>query len=126
MAEDAPAFDALRLIADLRAGVPEAIDEAYRRTFGHDLGRLVLAHHMAECGVGSVFGAHLTDAELRYQAGRHDAAIMLAQAAHFDQAAMVTAVLSDDLEGKTDDETSNHQTDGLDGPYAVLDDDFVD
>lgn len=123
----APAFDALRLIADLRRGAPAAINEAYRRTFGSDLGRLVLAHFMAECGVGNVIGAQLTDAELRYAVGRHDAAILLAHAAHFDQAATVAAVLSDNLEGRTDDLDANHGPPDGGVPYAVLDeDDFGD
>lgn len=108
---DHPAFDAKRLIADLRRCDAQAIDEAYRRTFGSDMGRLVLAHFMQDCGVGSQFGVGVTDGELRYLVGQHNAAIALAKSAGFDQASIAAAVLSDELEGRTDDETALHQED---------------
>ncbi len=104
MTDDAPApFDAARLIADVRRGDPEAISEAYRRTFGHEMGRLVLAHHLADCGVGSALGHK----QLKYAAGKHDAAILLASLAGFDQAALAVAVLTDNLEERSDDQSSN-------------------
>ncbi|HUO21710.1 MAG TPA: hypothetical protein VMU59_04275 [Caulobacteraceae bacterium] len=119
-----PAFDAKRLIADIRKGDPDAIARAYRATFDNQVGRLVLAHHLADMGVGNVFGQGLTDAELRYAVGRHDAAIALAHAALFDQAAISVAVLSDNLEGSTDDETAQHQDADFGDGYTPLDDDY--
>lgn len=99
-----PAFDAARLIADLRAGDEAAVRRAYLATFGTDLGRLVLTHHMAECGVGNPLGPK----KLKYAAGMHDGALKLAAMAGFDQSAINVAVISDNLEGRTDDEAFNH------------------
>lgn len=104
MAEDQSeirGFDAVRLIALVREGNEDAITEAYRRTYGSDLGRLVLAHHAAECGVGQVFGASATSEERHYVAGQHDAAIRLMSAAGYDQATAVVMVLTDQLEPRT-------------------------
>lgn len=107
MAEDVPPpFDAARLIAEMRRGDPAAIEQAYRFTFGNDLGRLVLMHHLSQAGVGSVIGPHLGDGELRYAVGRHDAAIMLANAAGYDQAAIAAAVITDTLEGNDDERSA--------------------
>ena len=98
-----PTFDAARLIADMRKGDPIAIEEAYTRTFGNNLGRLVLAHHLAVCGVGNkIGGLGVSPGDLAYAVGRHDAAIELALAAHFDQAAVVAALASETLEGNDD------------------------
>lgn len=99
-----PAFDAARLIADVRKGDPGALEQAYKVTFGNDLGRLALANFLASCGVGGRFGAGLSDADLRYAAGRHDAAIELASLAQFDQAAIIAALATDILEGNSDEE----------------------
>jgi hypothetical protein len=118
----AQAFDAARLIADLRKGDPEAIERAYRATFASDLGRLVLAHHLSACGVGNAFGPHLSDAELRYQVGRHDAAIDLASRALIDQSSIVGEILSESLQGATDDAHANHPPDEM--AYIPPDDDF--
>lgn len=103
----APKFDAKKLAAQIR-GATEGdanalINEAYARVFAGDLGRLVLAHHLMECGVGSIFGPEASDQQLRYQAGRHDSAIMLANTAGYDAAAISTAVLSDTLEEPEDE-----------------------
>ncbi len=115
-----PAFDAGRLIADLRRGDADALDEAYRRTFGGLMGRLVLGHFMALCGVGSTFGGvGVADGDLRYAAGRHDAAIQLAERAHFDQAAILAALATGELEGTDDDEPTFNYT-----PPLSDDDDF--
>lgn len=94
MSEEAPAFDAVKLLADLRAGDGARIAEAYKRTFGNDLGRFVLTHHLQECGVGNPLGPDVSG----YQAGRHDAALALASIAGFDQSSIAVAVLSDSLE----------------------------
>lgn len=116
MADDAapPPFDAARLIADLRKGDPAAISQAYKRTFGDEMGRLVLGHFMSECGVGAVFNAHATDAELRYQVGQYNAALTLAQMAGYDQSSAISEVFTGELEGNTDDEVFNHAADGED------------
>lgn len=99
---DTPKFDAARLIAEVRRGEPGAIEQAYKVTFGNDLGRLVLAHHLAECGVGNALGAEA----LKYKAGVHDAAISLASKAGFDQAAIAVGVLTDNLEERSDEQSS--------------------
>lgn len=96
-AQDLPPFDVRRLIADLKKNDPEAIGLAYRMTFGNELGRLVLAHHLNDCGVGMLIAAE-SDAQLRELVGRHNAAIELAAKANFGQAAIVAAVLSGRLE----------------------------
>jgi hypothetical protein len=92
-------FDAVKLIADIRAGDGEAMAQAYRATFGGDLGRLVLAHHLQECGVGNALG----DENLKYRAGRHDGALLLASKAGFDAVSIAVAVMTDQLEGNTDE-----------------------
>lgn len=120
-------FDALRLVADLRRGDQTAFEEAYQRTFGNEMGRLVLAHHLAECGVGNALGRHLTDAELRYAIGMHDSAINLAAKAGYDQAAIAVGVLSDNLEGKDNELGANYQGGAAgDGGYVWPDDDLDD
>lgn len=112
MADDAPpAFDAGRLIADLRAGKPEAFEQAYKNTFGNTLGRMVLASFMADCGVGRPFRAlGLSDAELRYAVGVHDAALDLAVKAGFDQASVIVALATDQLEGSDENEPAFNYT----------------
>lgn len=104
MREDPSAFDAARLIADVRRGDETALAQAYKHTFGNALGRLVLAHHLVECGVGNALGAE----GLKYAAGKHDGALQLASRAGFDQAAVAVAVLTDELEERSDDETSRY------------------
>ena len=63
---------------------------------------------MANCGVGNMLGQADSAGQLRYQAGRHDAALELAAAAGFDQASIAVAILTDQLEGTLTDETYNH------------------
>lgn len=103
-----PAFDAARLIADIRKSDPAAIERAFALAFDNDVGRLVLAIHLADCGVGNAFGPHLSDSDLRYAVGRHDAAVSLAQRARFDQAELIGAVFTDNLEERTTHETSTN------------------
>lgn len=119
---DAPTFDAARLIADVRKGDPVALKQAYAVTFGNDLGRLVLAHHLAECGVGNALGVGGSTREMAYQAGRHDAALQLVTAAALDQASLVVAILTDNLEGTTDDDAFNYRSEPE--GYIPDDDDF--
>lgn len=101
-----PAIDTARLIFELRRGNEAAIAQAYRSTFANDLGRLVLAHHLMTMGVGNIIDIHATDGELYAAVGRHNAAIELAQAAGFTEAAIAVASLTDDLQGGTDDDQS--------------------
>lgn len=96
-----PRFDAQRLMDELRkgdAGDPEAVALAFREVFDTGLGRLVLGVHLLECGVGNVIGrAEMTDAELRYRVGMHDAAIRLAGRV-FDPAALAVMTITGELE----------------------------
>jgi hypothetical protein len=105
MSEPAPsAIDAVRLIDLVRRGDQVAIGQAYQLTFGNDLGRLVLAHHLAECGVGNPLGTE----NLKYAAGKHDGALLLALKAGFDQASVAVAVLTDNLEERANHETADY------------------
>ena len=108
MAEDVPEFDAKRLIADLRKDDPAAVRQAYRWVFASDLGRFVLAHFMADCGVGTPFGLQASDTDVRYVAGQHDAALKLAGLAGFDRASVAVAELTFELTGTEDDEHANY------------------
>lgn len=94
MSEPISAIDGPALIAAVRAGNSEALERAYRMTFGHDMGRLVLAHHLWSCGVGQPLGTN----NLKFAAGKIDAALELAAMAGFDASAVAVAVLTDDLE----------------------------
>lgn len=112
MADDAPpAFDAAKFIADLRLGDPQALEQAYKLTFGHDMGRLVLGHFMTECGVGTQLDINCTDGELRYLVGQHNAAVALAARAGFDPPSIIARIMTDNLEGNTDDRRYNHHDD---------------
>jgi hypothetical protein len=111
MADPAPDFDVARLIADIRRGDEDQIAKAYRITFGNDLGRLVLAHFLVECGVGNHLGAPERATAMFYQAGRHDAALELAARAGLDQTSVSVGVMTDELQGTTDDVQFNHPAD---------------
>jgi hypothetical protein len=112
MTEDMPGFDAAALIAELRRGDEDAMARAYRYTFGGELGRRVLAHFLHQCGVGRVMKLGESARHDAYAAGQHDAGLALAQMAGFDQASIAVAVLSDNLEGNTDDRQFNFAADG--------------
>lgn len=99
-------FDAEKLVADIRKGDGTALQQAYRVTFGTEMGRIVLAHHLQECGVGNALG----EKKLKYSAGRHDAALLLASKAGFDQASLAVAVLTDDLRGGNDNGDQSSRT----------------
>lgn len=94
MSETVSAIDGRALAALIRQGDGDALDRAYKVTFGNELGRLVLAHHLSECGVGNALGPD----NLKYAAGMHDGALSLASKAGFDQAAIAVGVLTDELE----------------------------
>jgi hypothetical protein len=121
MSQAAP-FDAARLIADVRKGDQEALARAYKATFDHALGRLVLADFLASHGVGRPYGAGASVGELRYACGQQDAALELARRAGFDAASIAVATMTDQLEGTTDDPAFNHAepqgyTPGLDEAF---------
>lgn len=94
----------------------ELIAKAYEMTFGGEMGRIVLMDHLIACGVGRIFGAEMTDAQLRYSAGIHDGAIMLAQAAGFDQAALAAAAMTETLTEEMSDERSSDPAGFTPGP----------
>lgn len=93
-----PLTDA-ELVAAIREQDADAMAEAYRRTFQGPIGRLVLAHHLYCMGVGAPIGPE----DNRYNAGRHDAALDLADKAGFSAASMAVGVLTGDLEHEHDD-----------------------
>jgi hypothetical protein len=102
MTDAAPAIDAGYLIAHMREGDRsargrEATGRAYRDLFGSELGRVVLLHHLMACGVGRRTGCEASDAQLRYSAGMMDSAIMLANEAGYDEAALAASVLTQEL-----------------------------
>lgn len=108
-----PAFDVARLIADLRKGDESVLDRAYRLTFDNQVGRLVLANILKECGVGEPFGAGSSVDNIHFRAGAHDAGLNIAGRAGFDQAAIVAANFTAELEGNSpDDRSYNHAADG--------------
>ncbi|ODT88113.1 hypothetical protein [Phenylobacterium sp. SCN 70-31] len=95
-----PAFDGFALIARMRAGDEAALGEAYRATFGSELGRLVLADIAQMAGVGGRFGGEKTDATaLAYHQGGHDLAVDILTRAGFDQASTIAMVFTGRLEG---------------------------
>ena len=109
MADTPPAFDAVALIDQVRRADPGALERAYQATFAGELGRLVLAHHLAECGVGKPIGGD----DLKYRAGQHDAAIHLAAKAAVDQPTIAVAVLTDTLEENPNDQNGEFSNPGL-------------
>lgn len=104
MSEDRK-FDVRKLIALVRQGDPAAVRQAYAVTFGSELGRFVLLHHLAECGVAQTQGRGTTASDRDYAAGMHDAALQLAALAGFDQTAAAAVVLTDELTEENHDDT---------------------
>jgi hypothetical protein len=104
----APDFDHAALIAELRAGRADRLDHAYRLVFASELGRLVLADHLASCGFGDPLGAD----NLAYKAGMIDGALNLANKARFDRASLTVAIITDQLEGNQDEPAFNYSAVG--------------
>lgn len=102
----APVFDSHALIARLRAGDQAALDEAYRRVFGSDLGRWVLADMAAGAGVGQKYAGAPDLFSYGYHQGGHDLAIDFINRAGFDQPSAVSMVMTGQLEGRDDDESA--------------------
>lgn len=114
MAEDVKAasaagvaqFDTFAVLADLRRGNEDALAQAYRIVFGTELGRLVLAHILAEAGIGRTFGSALTRDQMAYHQGAHDEGCRIRDRAGFDPASTVLLTMTGSLEGR-DDELSS-------------------
>lgn len=115
---DAPVIDAHALIARLRAGDEAAFAEAYRITFGGDLGRLVLVDICAGAGVGQKYGGAPDLWSTGYHHGGHDLALDILTRAGFDQASAITMVMTEQLEGSLDEPGAN--------AFAEHDPDFAD
>jgi hypothetical protein len=102
LSDAAPVIDVPYLLAMVRQGESApaglaATRQAYRAVFGSELGRFVLLHHLMACGVGRRLGAQARAGQLRYSAGMMDSAIMLANEAGYDEAALAASVLSQEL-----------------------------
>lgn len=122
-AQASPRFDAVQLMGALRKGDPEAVAVAFRDTFDTGAGRLVLGLHLMECGVGNVIGRpDMSDAELRYRVGMHDAAVLLASRV-YDPAALAVATLTGELEGSSHAFEPNPEGEFVSGLGAVGDPD---
>ena len=104
--EDLPAFDATRLAAEIRAGDAFALAQAFRHVFTGELGRLVLAAHARDCFVAQQIGPGQSADDLQYRAGLHDGALKLAQAAGYDQAALITTILANPIQEPEDHDRS--------------------
>lgn len=105
MSEDLPDFDRAAVIARLRKGDEAELALAYRRTFGTDEGRFVLASILAEAGVGRKFGGDADAVQIAFHQGAHDCALEIMERAGFDPASAVLTVMTGHLEGR-DDETA--------------------
>lgn len=102
-------FDADALMARLRAGDEAAIERAYKMTFAGEVGRFVLAHIMAQGGVGQIQGPNVIEGDRHYLAGRHDHALEVHNRCGFDQPHAIVQVLTDTiLEGTADERDSEH------------------
>lgn len=115
-------FDGHALIARLRAGDDEALNEAYRLVFGGEMGRLVLADLAREAGVGGKYGGHPDLYSVGYHQGGHDLAVDLMGRAGLDQASAITMVLNGRLEGSEDERSAQPDP----GTYAEPDPEFGD
>jgi hypothetical protein len=119
-------FDLVFILAQIRGAGDrreEAIKEAYRRTFQTEMGRLVMLDHLMRCGVGRLFGDRAGE-DLMRAVGMHDSAIMLANDAGFDEAAIAATLLTQELTEEPN-ERYEHGPAGPAGPAAaaVVDDD---
>ncbi|PZQ63359.1 MAG: hypothetical protein DI570_09205 [Phenylobacterium zucineum] len=94
-------FDAHALIARLRQGDETARREAYLRIFGGDLGRYVLADIAASAGVGQRYAGPADLYALGEHMGAQHLALDILALAAFDEASVVSMVLTDQLEGPT-------------------------
>lgn len=98
--------DTHAILAALRSEEPGAMTQAYRQVFGGELGRLVLAHILAEAGVGRRFGGELTAQALAYHQGGHDVALEILDRAGFDPASAALLTITGSLEGRDDERSA--------------------
>ncbi len=121
-ADKAAPWDRERVLAVLREGGEDReamMGMAYAMTFGTELGRVVLMDVLERAGVGALVPVHVTDAQLRYQVGRMNAAIELAGNAGLDQAAIAAAIIEGQLEeSRHDRSSSSDHHDDAGGPGA--------
>jgi hypothetical protein len=117
----APEIDEVALAADVRRGDEVALGRAYRAVFGGPLGRLVLADFARACGVGARRGPGVTTEDRHYQAGMHDAALVIAAAAGVDQAALAVLAVTGKLEGSEDHDDGSSGRGGWSGGHALND-----
>jgi hypothetical protein len=117
-------FDPAAALERLRRGDPDELARAYRRVFSGPEGRFVLAHILAEAGVGQIFGPGLTSDARHYAQGQHDGALAIMNRADHDQLSVVMMVQTDNLEGidhdRSDPGPNGSGPSGPD-PRAVLD-----
>lgn len=113
-----PPFDSHALIARVRAGDSEALAEAYRITFGHELGRLVLADVAQQAGIGGKYMGAPDPYSIGHHQGGHDLAVDLLNSAGFDQASAIAMTMTGQLEGRDDEQSAL--------PFAEPDPDFAD
>ena len=99
-------FDTHALIPRMRAQDEDAITEAYRITFGSDVGRQVLADILATGGVGQCYGGSGDLYGVGYHQGGHDLALEILERAGFDQASAIAAVMTNQLEGRDDEQSA--------------------
>lgn len=121
--EPAATFDSARLIAEVRRGDPAAIEEAYRVTFGHALGRTVLLHALAVVGeIGKPRGPESRE-DANHINGRGYAVLEIARLAGFDPVAISAAGLTQLLEGAPHEHGFGHHPHHAGGPRVDFGDD---
>jgi hypothetical protein len=96
-------FDGPRLIAGVRRGDEALIAEAYRVTFGNELGRTVLLHALGFVGRVAHPRDVMTEAQANWANGRAAAVLEIAGLAGFDPVAVAAAGLTQTLEGERHD-----------------------
>lgn len=96
-------FDTHAVMAALRKGDEGAFNQAYRIVFGNEMGRTVLAHILAEGGVGRPFGGELSQLGMAYHQGAHDYACEIRDRAGFDPSSAVVLTMTGQLEGRDDE-----------------------
>lgn len=97
------------LAARLRAKDEGALAQAYRICFGGEVGRYVLAHILAEAGIGQVRGPDMGGEARAFWDGRMATAITIMNRAGADEASAAVTVLSesDKLEGRNDERSAD-------------------
>lgn len=110
---DIPALTASDLVERLKSprdpdDANNAMNHAYRRVFGNQIGRLVLADIALAAGVSRRRGVHMSDAERAWTDGQNDLALEILSRAGFGPEAVAVFTLTDNLEGQETDDRDNH------------------